>query len=342
LVERCVFHACEHPDIAIIPIFVISILIWGLMNLKHWRHFLSIAEVRSLTGAAERLGVPQPVLSREMRDLEASLGNTLFVRHARGVALTPNGEIFRRRAEAILRDIARLPSEVAGGNHIEAGTLSLGMPPSMAGPLTGPLVAQFRRQFPQVRLHLREATSIDIRNGLLGRELDLGILSTPLIEPQLALHPLIEEPMVLVGPPNCDLDPARPVTTTEIAALPLILARRPNSTRIILEHAMESIGLAPNIVIEIDTAPIGDLIRRELGYSVLPSCFLASHRHHQLRYAPVRGLWIGWMIGSLRNLPMTPAAQRMADMMLAMIAEPGDWPLWTDETLRQGLRGLSL
>jgi len=116
------------------------------MNLKHWRHFLSIAEVRSLTGAAERLGVPQPVLSREMRDLEASLGNTLFVRHARGVALTPNGEIFRRRAEAILRDIARLPSEVAGGNHIEAGTLSLGMPPSMAGPLTGHnSVSSFRR-----------------------------------------------------------------------------------------------------------------------------------------------------------------------------------------------------
>jgi LysR family nitrogen assimilation transcriptional regulator len=312
------------------------------MNLNHWRHFLTVAEVRSLTGAADRLGVPQPVLSREMRDLEATLGNALFIRHARGMSLTPSGEVFRRRAEAILRDIARLPAEIAGGNHLEAGALSLGMPPSMAGTLTGPLIAQFRQRFPRVQLHLREATSIGIRNGLLSRELDLGVLSTPLIEPQLALQALIEEPMVLVGPPDCDLDPARPATTAEVAALPLILARRPNSTRVILEHAMESIGLAPNIVVEIDNAPIGDLIRRGLGYSVLPSCFLASHRHHQLRYAPVRGLWIGWMIGSLRNLPMIPAAQRMTDMMLAMIAEPGDWPLWTDETLRQGLRGLAL
>jgi LysR family nitrogen assimilation transcriptional regulator len=312
------------------------------MNLNHWRHFLTVAEVRSLTGAADRLGVPQPVLSRKMRDLEATLGNALFTRHARGMSLTPSGEVFRRRAEAILRDIARLPAEIAGGNHLEAGALSLGMPPSMAGTLTGPLIAQFRQRFPRVQLHLREATSIGIRNGLLSRELDLGVLSTPLIEPQLALQALIEEPMVLVGPPDCDLDPARPATTAEVAALPLILARRPNSTRIILEHAMESIGLAPNIVVEIDNAPIGDLIRRGLGYSVLPSCFLASHRHHQLRYAPVRGLWIGWMIGSLRNLPMIPAAQRMTDMMLAMIAEPGDWPLWTDETLRQGLRGLAL
>lgn len=312
------------------------------MNLNHWRHFLTVAEERSLTRAADRLGVPQPVLSREMRDLEASLGNTLFVRHARGMSLTPSGEVFRGRAEAILHDIARLPAEVAGGHQLEAGALSLGMPPSMAGTLTGPLIAQFRQQYPRVQLHLREATSIGIRNGLLSRELDLGVLSTPLIEPQLALQALIEEPMVLVGPPDCDLDPTRPATTTEVGALPLILPRRPNSTRIILEHAMESIGLAPNIVIEIDTAPIGDLIRRGLGYSVLPSCFLASHRHHQLRYAPVRGLWIGWMIGSLRNLPMIPAAQRMTDMMLAMITEPGDWPLWSDETLRQSLRGLTL
>jgi LysR family nitrogen assimilation transcriptional regulator len=311
------------------------------MNLKHWRHFLTIAEVHSLTGAAEQLGVPQPVLSRELRDLEASLGTTLFVRHARGVALTQSGEVFRKRAEAILRDIARLPGDVAGSQHIEGGALSLGLPPSMGGVLTGPLIAQFRRQYPQVRLHLREATSIDIRNGLLDRELDLGILSTPLIEPQLTLHPLIEEPMMLVGSPDCDLDPARPVTTAEVAALPLILARRPNSTRIILEHAMESIGLAPNIVIEIDTAPIADLIRRGLGYSVLPSCFLASHNHLGLRYAPVRGLWIAWVIGSLRNLPMTSAALRMNDMILALVKTLDGWPWWADKRIRQNLRDLS-
>jgi LysR family nitrogen assimilation transcriptional regulator len=219
-----------------------------------------------------------------------------------------------------------------------AGKLSFGMPPSMAGPLTGPLVAHFHQRFPQVRLHLREATSIEIRNGLVNRELDLGILTTPLIEPQLELRPLIDEPMVLVGPEGCDLDPAQPVPIAQAAALPLILPTRPNSTRILLEHAMEAIGLTPAIVIETDTAPIADLVRRGLGYSVLPSCFVASHRSFGLRYAPVRGLWVSWRIGSLRELSLTPAAQRMVEMMTTMVAENDDWPLWNDEKLRQFLR----
>src|SRR4051812_17356164 len=250
------------------------------MNVRHWQHFLAIAELQSLTRAADRLGVPQPVLSREMRELETGFGSALLARHARGVALTPAGEVFRRRATAILRDIERIGDEIAASDRAIGGRLSLGMPPSMAGLLTGPLVAQFRQRYPQVQLHLREATSIEIRNGLMGRELDLGILTTPLIEPQLALRPLIDEPMVLVGPAACDLDPSRPVTIAEVAALPLILPTRPNSTRILLEHAMESIGKTPEVAIETDSAPIGELVRRGLGYAVLPSCYIASQSHH--------------------------------------------------------------
>jgi LysR family nitrogen assimilation transcriptional regulator len=311
------------------------------MNVRHWQHFLAIAELQSLTRAADRIGVPQPVLSREMRELESSLGSKLLTRHARGVALTPAGETFRKRATAILRDIDHIGDEIAASDRAISGRLSFGMPPSMAGLLTGPMVAQFHQRFPQVQLHLREATSMEIRNGLVGRELDLGILTTPLIEPQLALRPLIDEPMVLVGPAECDLDPSQPVAIAQVAALSLILPTRPNSTRILLEHAMESIGKTPAVAIETDSAPIGDLVRRGLGYAVLPSCYIASHRHLALRYAPVRGLWVSWMIGSLRDLPLTSAAQRMGDMMVEMVAQQRDWPLWADKTLRQKLRDRS-
>jgi LysR family nitrogen assimilation transcriptional regulator len=308
------------------------------MNLRHWRHFLAIAELRSLTRAAERTGVPQPVLSREMRELEQGFGTALLARHARGVALTAAGEAFRRRAETILREIDRVPADVAAGSALAAGRLSLGTPPSMAALLTGELIARYRRRWPQIQLHLREATSIGIRDGLIARELDLGILSTPLIEPQLALTPLIEEPMVLVGPPDGDLDPGRPVTIAEVAARPLILATRPNSTRLLLEHAMESIGLAPVMAMEIDNAPIGELVRHGCGHAVLPSSFVAAQRHAPLRHAPIVGLWMAWMIGSLRDLPLTAAAERMVAEIHGVIADRPDWALWTDPHLRQSLR----
>ena len=307
------------------------------MNLKHWRHFLAVADAQSFTRAAEHLGVPQPVLSREMRELEMSLGVTLFSRHARGVALNPAGDVFRKRVEAILRDIERVPEEVAASKNTLTGKLSLGVPPSMASLLIAPLVERFRNELPQIRLHLREGTSTDIRNGLLARELDLGILSTPLIEPQLRLDPLIDEPMVLIGPPGSGLNPSRAVSLEEVAARPLILATRPNSVRIVLEHALESIGLTPTIVIETDNAPLGHLVRRGIAYSIMPSCYVARRREG-LEYAPVRDLWVGWSIATLRALPLAPPAQHMAKLIKELVDAHGDWDLWYDKRLRRSLR----
>src|SRR3954470_19093749 len=119
------------------------------MNVRHWQHFLAIAELQSLTRAADRIGVPQPVLSREMRELESSLGSKVLTRHARGVALTPAGQTFRKRATAIAREIDHIGGEIAASDRSMGGRLSFGMAPSMAGLLTGPMVAQFHQRFPQ-------------------------------------------------------------------------------------------------------------------------------------------------------------------------------------------------
>lgn len=307
------------------------------MNLKYWRHFLTIADTQNLTRAAEHLRVPQPALSRELRELEASVGSALFSRHPRGVLLTPAGQIFRKRVETILRDIERVPAEVAASNDVLTGSLSLGMPLSMGRLLTAPLVELFREQLPQISLFLRDGISTQIKEGLLSRELDLGVLSTPLIEPQLQLEPLIEEPMVLVSPVRSGFDPARPVSLEQVAKLPLILSRRPNSARIIVEHALEAIGLVPTVVVETNSTLVDELVSRGVAYSVLPSCYVAGLRN-DLEYTPIRGLWISWSIARLRALPLAPAAQHMVNLIRELAGKRNDWPLWADRKLRQSLR----
>jgi DNA-binding transcriptional LysR family regulator len=72
------------------------------MELRHLRYFVTIAEERSFTRAAERLWVAQPGLSTQMRRLEAELGVQLLERHSRGVELTPAGELFLERARVAL------------------------------------------------------------------------------------------------------------------------------------------------------------------------------------------------------------------------------------------------
>lgn len=274
------------------------------MNLRHWHHFLQIATAGSLSRAAEKLGVAQPVLSREMRELESAVGAALFTRHARGVMLTAGGEIFRRRAEAILSEIARIPSDVGAAGQSLSGRLALGAPPSLAQLVTGPAIAQYRSDFPAVRIHLREATSIAVRASLLDREIDLGVLCLPVTEPGLSLEPFVNEPMVLLGPPRSGLSPTKPISIATVANHALILSARPNSTRILVDHALEAVGLAAQVPIETDTAPITELVARGLGYSVVPSSLVIgllskTGPASRLSWAPIKNLHIHWMIASI-------------------------------------------
>ena len=81
------------------------------LELRHLRYFAAVVNSGSLGRAAERLGVTQPALSRQMRDLERAVGARLLVRDARGVTLTPAGESLSEDADRILADAERIPAE---------------------------------------------------------------------------------------------------------------------------------------------------------------------------------------------------------------------------------------
>ena len=128
-------------------------------------HFLQIVQAGSVSRAADRLDVGQPALSRELRELEEELGQPLLVRHARGVELTPAGEAFKRRAELILGLLDTVRDEVNAAADQPSGRVSFGMPPSMSGAFTAPLVQAYGERYPAVRLQLREGTSVQLQIG---------------------------------------------------------------------------------------------------------------------------------------------------------------------------------
>ena len=279
------------------------------MNLRHWRNFLKVAQAGSLSRVADEIGVAQPVLSRQIRELEEELGAALFERHGRGMRLTVAGELFRRRADSILGQIALIRDELTAAVDEPSGPLVIGMPPSMTAMLTGRLAASYVRRYPSVRLRIRETTLVALRQALVSNEIELGVITLPLVDPQLVVHPLLEEPMYLVGPATAGLRAS--VTIDKIAGVPLILPQRPNSIRLIVENMLERAGYHARIIMEADFAPAFEAIADGLGFCVIPSCALSNPALGlRVSSARIQDMTISWGFVQLKD--HTPSIAAMA------------------------------
>src|SRR3954452_25606132 len=109
------------------------------MDLRRLKYLVTVAEEGHITRAAERLGIQQPPLTRQIRALEDELGVTLFQRLPRGMRLTAAGRVIVQEARAILERAERLPDPAARAARGEQGRLAVGYTSSGA---FHPFVAQ--------------------------------------------------------------------------------------------------------------------------------------------------------------------------------------------------------
>ena len=182
------------------------------MDLRHLRTFLHVAELGSLSKAAERLHIAQPALGRQIKILEEELAQPLFVRHGRGMTLTASGQTLRERASSILRLVEDTRVEVSAARGAVRGSVSLGVPPTAGDVIAGPLVEAFVKRYPDVLVRIVPAFSGYLRDMLRWGDLDLAIMYETADVQQLRLDPLILEPLFLFGPATCGLSPETPVS----------------------------------------------------------------------------------------------------------------------------------
>ncbi|WP_051903975.1 LysR family transcriptional regulator [Neorhizobium vignae] len=287
------------------------------MNLRKWEYFLRAAELGNLSRVAEKLDISQPALSRQITALEQEVGAPLFNRTGRGLTLTPAGEVFRARAEAILEEISRVPQEVVHAANTPSGRLAFGAPPFMGRVLTGELVANYVEAYPHVRLRVRGAHSFQLREAIFFRDIDIGILAAPLTEPDLHTEPLLQEQLYLVGPADSRLSPDHPISLGEVADRPLILTPRPDGLRTLIDTEFARIGRRARVAVETEYAPMDDLIRRNVGFTIMPFCGMINSPLTQFAWAPIDKLHVTWLIASLQNTERTLAAKRLTEMLLA-------------------------
>ncbi len=149
---------------------------YNKLELRDLRYFVASVEEKTIGRAAQKLGITQPALSRQLAELEADLAVDLLVRSPRGVKPTPAGEAFLEDARAILAEVDRLPHEVARGERAVAGRCVLGAVPSAeVQQLVANVIGGQARAFPEIDLHLRNVPTPLQPAAVQAGSLDFGI-----------------------------------------------------------------------------------------------------------------------------------------------------------------------
>lgn len=144
------------------------------MNLLHMKYAVEIAETNSINKAAETLYVGQSALSRAIKELEASLGVTLFERSAKGMFLTPNGEVFVRYAKNVLKQVDAIETMFSDSNATK-NRFSISVP--RASYITSAF-ADFSKRLSdsQVEVFYKETNSLQAIKNILQEDYKLGII----------------------------------------------------------------------------------------------------------------------------------------------------------------------
>lgn len=196
-----------------------------IVELRHIRYFLAVAEQLNFREAAQQLHIAQPPLSRQIQQLEADLGVKLFVRDKRHVELTRAGQAFLEEARKLL---VRAAHAVAAARRPEGGstaTVKVGIASGLGGTVSQ-VVFEFRQRSPAIEIECHDIFSSFQNDALHSHEIDVGFLRPPIDRVALDCELLYEEGFVVVVPKSHRLAKRRTVRMRDIADEPLIVFSR--------------------------------------------------------------------------------------------------------------------
>lgn len=309
------------------------------MELSQLRTLIHVAELGSLSKAADRMHIAQPALSRQVRLLEEELGVRLFDRHGRGMVVTEQGRAVLAHATRVMRELDEIRAEVARGDAPLAGYVSIGLPPTVADLISVPLVGAFHVH-PSTVPRLVSAYTGHLLDWLHRGEVDLAVLYDPHAARSLRSQPLLVEHLHLVGPSDAGLSTSRAMPFRDLEGKPLLLPSARHGLRAIVERCAAESGIALSVVAEADAfGTLKDLVRHGYGWTILPTAPIYRDLAEGsltaaplVEPAPERRLVLSFPA----DRPVPRLARFAGDAIVAIVAENASRGIWSVEPEDQG------
>ncbi len=263
------------------------------MNLKQIEYFIALAEELHFGRAAERLGMAQPPLSRQIQQIEADLGAQLINRGRNAISLTQAGERFYERGSALLAELGDIRLEIRRIGQGAEGRLRIGFVGSATYGMLPTILKSFRASWPEVNLSLVPMNNAQLQRSLIRRDIDIAIARPALNDSEIVTRKLIDEPLVLAAPDALITTPG-PVSLPELGGVSYILYPeypRPSFADVVIE-ACESVGAdISRRVFTMDFQTAIALVSVGEGVALVPASVGTAQRNG-VRYHEIAGLTV--------------------------------------------------
>jgi DNA-binding transcriptional LysR family regulator len=249
------------------------------VELRHIRYFLAVAEERHFTRAAAKVGIGQPPLSQQIKDLEGEVGAALFHRLAHGAELTEAGKAFLAGVKEMPLIAARATMAARRAARGETGSLRVGFTASATFNVVVPsTIRAFRRAYPDIDLTLEEANTAPLITRLREGTLDAAYLrpGAPGTD-ELQVRRLSEEPMVVALPKRHHAAAFEQIDLALLKDDPFLLFPRETAPTLYdtVVDACRKAGFEPIIGQFVPhMASIVNLVAAELGVSIVPASMM--------------------------------------------------------------------
>ena len=279
------------------------------MEIHQLQYFIAVAETGGFGRAAKRCNVSQPSLSQQIIKLEGELGEKLFDRLGRSIALTETGHVLLPKAKRILAEVQGIRNDVH--NEIEEGIghLAIGIIPTIAPFILPETLRRFKLNFPNATLSIIESLTDDLIEKLVDAEIDLGIMSLPVRHKLITTETLADEPLLVIAPEHMDFNGVISLAASDLNGIPFIALDEVNCLGEQVEAFCYKHTVSPEIVCRTQQlSTVKRCVESGLGISLIPKMCALAEPKGKYRYlsidepSPARTLAAAFHSGRIQSI----------------------------------------
>ena len=224
------------------------------MNLNQLRVFARVADAGSLTAAAHELGVSQPAVTKQLAELEESVGMNLFDRLPRGVRLTAAGSLLVRRARKIFAEEQAAEGELAQLVGVEGGQLCVGASTTIGNYLMPQWFGRFHGEYPGVRLELLIENTAMIQQAVIDGRLDFGLTEGLSRSDALDVEVVGHDEMAVIAAPSHSVLRRKKLRASNLQDYPILMRERGSGTRDVIEAELRRKDIHVEVAMELGSS----------------------------------------------------------------------------------------